>query len=1015
MAYSARSNISDLVLLEKITEDEILKALKQRFKADQIYTYIGPVLLSVNPFKMINGMYSPSKIKDYQGKYIYEAAPHVYALAEDTYRQLKVDRVDQCVIISGESGSGKTEASKKLMQYIAATSGSSQGIQSVKNKILASNPLLEAFGNAKTVRNNNSSRFGKYMQIYFDLRNDPAGASIINYILEKSRVVCTAKDERNFHIFYQICTGLPMKEKQKYFIQDPKKFKYLTRSGCLKVDHMDDTRELKETLHGMHAIGMHQHEVEEVWSLISAVLWIGQVEFAPVTGDKSKVTNLDVVDKISTLLKVSKQAVTNALTSRHIQAGPGKAVLTYLDVEKAEYTRDALAKVIYSRLFDWIVRRLNVSLDLSHQTGSSKVDKKTASKIGVLDIFGFEIFKINSFEQFCINFVNEKLQQVFIEKTLKSEQDEYKSEGIKWVPVKYFNNKIVCDLIEKKPNGILKYLDDECVLPKGTDKTFYDKLVNVSFFRNHKHFAIPDVKEQGRGKNYKPSFILKHYAGDVKYCVAGFLDKNKDLTWKDLLDLGEESKLRIMDSMFPRGASSGMGSKRPPTIGTAFKKQVGQLMTALGSCQPHYIRCIKSNNQKRAAIFEDDLVLHQIKYLGLLENVRVRRAGFAFRETFTRFLKRYKMLEKSTWPQWEGSDVDGVVKVLKAMKSKHGDYELGKTKVFIKHPVTIFQLEEYRERKIHELVIKIQTVYRSWLARKHLLELRENSLGLFGRSKLRRTCSIRRFYVGDYLNYAKDQRIMVRVLGRNGDSQVKFADTAEKVNKRYKAQVRVLLLSEKTIYNLKPSGSLRRTIPIAKVTSVSVSKLPDNFMVIHVGSEYDYVYISERKTEFITTLNDLYKVINGGKSLPITFDNTLRYRIEGGRQRTLTFLESKGIEGTQWMVDRNNYDNLNITVGKISVVAYSALDAKMFKPKKKTLTELPFVSPAKPSSPKPKELWCTALFDFTAEESEELTFKKGDLMKVLERDPEWWVAELNGKKGFIPANYVKLVKNLERI
>mmetsp|Transcript_26571 Transcript_26571/g.44608 ORF Transcript_26571/g.44608 Transcript_26571/m.44608 type:complete len:1023 (-) Transcript_26571:177-3245(-) len=1015
-----RDNISDLVLLEQISEQEILKTLKVRHSSDRIYTYIGPVLLSVNPFKDIRGLYAPSKINEYRGKYIYEAEPHVYALAEDTYRQLKVDRIDQCVIISGESGSGKTEASKKIMQYIAATSGSSQGIERVKNKILASNPLLEAFGNAKTVRNNNSSRFGKYMQIFFDLRNDPAGATIDNYLLEKSRVVSPAHDERNFHIFYQLCAGLSAAEKRKYHIMAADKYRYLSKGGCLSVDRMNDAKEFAEMFEGMRAIGMTQEEAAECWRLVSAVMWLGEVQFDKDGEEKSKVRNKNVVETIAELLACKPGVLEAALTSRHIQAGPHKAVLTYLNLEKAEYTRDALAKVIYSKLFDWIVNRVNDSLDLSHQTGASRVDKKNAARIGVLDIYGFEIFENNSFEQFCINFVNEKLQQVFIEKTLKSEQDEYLSEGIQWTPVKYFNNKVVCDLIEKRPNGVLKYLDDECVVPRGTDETFFDKLRRVPFFKNHKHFSIPDLKIQGggRGKKYQPSFIVKHYAGDVQYQVTGFLDKNKDLKWKDLLVLGENSKLEIMASMFPRGESSNMGTKRPPTVGTAFKKQVNNLMKALELCQPHYIRCIKSNNSKRANVFEEPLVLHQIKYLGLYENVRVRRAGFAFRETFGRFLNRYKMLEEKTWPHWNGPQKDGVTTLLRALEIKEThEYEMGRTKVFIRNPVTIFQLEELRERRIHELVTKIQSVFRAWKARKHLLELREKSLGLFGTNKKRRTASIRRFYVGDYLGLARNNIVMIRIVNKHKESHVKFADYVEKINKRYKVQTRILLLTEGAIYNVKPgSFSMRRRIALTRIAGVSLSTKADNFMVIHVTGEYDYLYICERKTEFLTTLADLFAAANAGRKLPLTFSDLVNYTIEGGKRRQLRFSENKSqMDDTTWKIDPNDKDAMNITLGNISTVNTSAITDKIFAPKHKKLRGSPVTPLPRAKKKVAADIWAKGLYDFTAEESEELTFKAGDMMRILEQDPEWWVAEIHGKRGFVPANYVQIVKNLERV
>jgi myosin-1 len=492
--------------MNNVSEEDIFEALKKRHATDLIYTYIGNVVVSMNPFKNIPNLYSDAVVEKYrvgrceslywkrvrlfcfvlfcehdvllrptarapqfsqfshrptsrlpQQRYIYENPPHVFALAEDTYKQLLTDHQNQCVIISGESGAGKTEASKKIMQYVAAVSGGGSEIERVKSQILSSNPVLEAFGNAKTVRNNNSSRFGKYLEIFFDYKGDPVGGAVANYLLEKSRVVGPATEERNFHVFYQLLAGLG--DQAEYHTRAPEFFNYLSPSGCFTVDGTNDTKEFGENKDGLEAMGLTDHEVACVFKIAMSVLWIGQVQFDG-DGEKADVVDIEPVRVVCELLQLDEAACVDAMTCRTIKVD-GRDITSHLDATKAGYARDALAKTIYFRLFDFIVARINAAIDVSNIAG---VKMKNLRSIGVLDIYGFEIFEKNSFEQFCINFVNEKLQQIFIEKTIKSEQEEYKVEGIDWTPVDFFNNKIVCDLVERKPQGLLAYLDEECAM-----------------------------------------------------------------------------------------------------------------------------------------------------------------------------------------------------------------------------------------------------------------------------------------------------------------------------------------------------------------------------------------------------------------------------------------------------------------------------------------------------------------------------------------------------------------------
>jgi len=1030
----SKDAVGDLVLLDTIDEKNILQTLKRRHQQDLIYTYIGTVLISVNPFKEIRGLYSESAIGAYRGRYMYELPPHVYALAEDTYRALMGDREDQCVIISGESGAGKTEASKKIMQYIAAVTGGSSEIERVKEQILKSNPVLEAFGNAKTVRNNNSSRFGKYMEMFFDYKGDPVGGSVINYLLEKSRVVKPAENERSFHIFYQLIHGLSESERKKYHLMPAKDYNYLAKSGCYTVERMNDKEEWELTIDGMRGVNMSDAEISDVIRITSAVLWLGQLEFSQSTKDSASIVDQTPISRVADLIGCDQKQLATAMVSREYSAGAGEAIKTFLNKEQAEYTRDALAKAIYFRLFDWIVAKINTTLQ------SKQINRKEISTIGVLDIYGFEIFDSNSFEQFCINFVNEKLQQIFIEKTIKSEQEEYQREGIEWTPVKYFNNKIVCELIEKKPMGLMALCDEECLLGKGTDISLLEKMGR--HFDKHDHFERVKSKQ---GQDHE--FLVKHYAGDVKYNVEGFLDKNKDLVWKDLLLVGESSTNTIMREMFPRGAAANMGKARPVTAGTHFVKQVNQLMDNLNTCAPHYIRCIKPNDQKRAGLFQDDLNLHQVRYLGLLENVRVRRAGFAFRQTFDRFLRRYKMLSPQTWPTWQGDEMKGCRTILQSVNMAEGpQYQFGKSKVFIRHPVSLFSLEELRERKLHDIVVLIQKMYRSYRTRKYFMELREKSLGLFGRNKPRRRESIRRYYVGDYLGVAQNPDVQ-KLLHKHGDRNILFADEVDKINKKYKVQRRVLLLSAKAVYNLGTGKyALNRRINIDRINKVSVSQKADNVFVLHVTGEYDYVYAAERKTEFLTALADEYLLLTGNK-LDINFTDNIAYLLKNKSTASIVFMDDSTVQKFNLVPNKNKPTELSVFVGPIPVVPTSDWDkyqpVKMTKGLAKPRPGMSYgdsaeskeraartrgitsvtpsaiaskvpTSPVKlrrtPSPPPAKELWARAIDDFEPGDNRELGFKCGDIIRILAQDPNgWWSGELNGRMGFVPSTYLELV------
>ncbi|XP_051761857.1 unconventional myosin-Ib isoform X5 [Ctenopharyngodon idella] len=716
--------VGDMVLLEPLSEESFIENLKKRFDHNEIYTYIGSVVISMNPYKSLP-IYTAEKVEEYRNRNFYELSPHIFALADEAYRSLRDQDKDQCILITGESGAGKTEASKFVMSYVAAVCGKGQEVNKVKEQLLQSNPVLEAFGNAKTMRNDNSSRFGKYMDIEFDFKGDPLGGVISNYLLEKSRVVKQPRGERNFHVFYQLLSGASDDMLKKLKLdRDFSKYNYLSLDSAT-VNGLDDAASFRTVRNAMQIVGFMEDEVQSVFELVAAVLKLGNIEFKPesrVNGfDESRVKDKNDLKEMCELLGIEQSVLERAFSFRTVEAKMEK-VSTTLNVAQAYYARDALAKNLYSRLFSWLVNRINESIKA--QT------KKRKKVMGVLDIYGFEIFEDNSFEQFIINYCNEKLQQIFIELTLREEQEEYVREGIEWTNIEYFNNAIICDLIENNKNGILAMLDEECLRPGTvTDETFLDKLNTVC--AEHQHF------ESRLSKNSKfltdhslphNCFRIQHYAGKVLYRVEGFVDKNNDLLYRDLSQAMYKANHSLIKLLFPEGNPAKVNLKRPPTAGFQFRASVGTLMKNLLTKNPNYIRCIKPNDKKAAHIFTDSLVCHQVRYLGLMENVRVRRAGYAFRQVYESCLERYKMLCRQTWPHWRGPAREGVEVLLTDLQVPAEEFAYGRSKIFIRNPRTLFFLEEKRRQCLEDLAALIQKIYRGWKCRTHFLLLKKSQV-----------------------------------------------------------------------------------------------------------------------------------------------------------------------------------------------------------------------------------------------------------------------------------------------
>ncbi|KAJ8005944.1 hypothetical protein DPEC_G00123140 [Dallia pectoralis] len=703
-----RVGIQDFVLLDAHTsENAFLDNLKKRFNKDLIYTYIGTLLVSINPYKELD-IYSKKQMDIYMGVNFFELPPHIYALADNVYHTMLTEASNHFILISGESGAGKTEASKKILQYYAVSCPITSLMDRVRDRMLLSNPVLEAFGNAKTLKNDNSSRFGKYMDIQFDIQGEAVGGHILSYLLEKSRVVHQNQGERNFHIFYQLVAGGEEDLLRQLGLEsNSQHYSYLEQGQCANTTSINDQNDWRTMRNALSVIEFDNSDIQNLFGIIASVLHLGNVHFEGDNKGYAKLKNNAELRWVSTLLGVNVQELQDGLTYRKIEANTDE-VLSPVTVDYAIYARDALAKAIYGRTFTWLVKKINES------TENQDSSRKTV--IGLLDIYGFEVFYVNSFEQFCINYCNEKLQQLFIQLTLKSEQEEYEAEGIGWEPVQFVNNKIICDLVEEKHKGIISLLDEECLRPgEATDLTFLERLEEK--MGSHPHFITHKLGDQTTRKTMeRDEFRLLHYAGEVTYCVVGFLDKNNDLLYRNIKDVMKESKNAIVRECFESMESD--SRRRPETVASQFRSSLVGLTDILMSKEPWYVRCLKSNESKQPGLFDDSLVLHQVKYLGLMEHLRVRRAGFAYRRRYEVFLQRYKPLCPATWPHWRGVPADGVEVLVQHLGYQPDEYKMGRTKIFIRHPRTLFATEDAFEVCKNELATKIETCWRGVQARK---------------------------------------------------------------------------------------------------------------------------------------------------------------------------------------------------------------------------------------------------------------------------------------------------------
>ncbi|CAB3388404.1 Hypothetical predicted protein [Cloeon dipterum] len=813
--------VADTLQLEPLTEEAFVANLQQRFKRDLIYTSAGDVLVSVNPYKKL-ALYSLDVVEAYRNRPILShLPPHIFALADKAHWNLRERNEEQCVVVSGESGSGKTEAARIVLQYVTVAGSGPSGAQQdpalapiklIRDRLLQAGPLLEAFGNAKTHKNDNSSRFGKYLDVEFDFKGDPVGGTFTSYLLEKSRVTRQLAGERNFHIFYQLLTGADIQLlKSLKLHRNIDNYAFLRPSRPLSMETIDDKRDFQVTKKALETLGFSAEDVVQIFKVVASVLKLGNIGFTPTSNidgtEGCTVTNDYELFEVCGLLGTNPMELTSALTQRTILAGPvldspstnpappppppscgslrgvksggcsssaagtppsfvpsssmsstasrdvyevcemlqhstlarltladergststaGELVVADLSASEATASRDILCRALYSRLFAWLVKQVNDATRV-RKYGKRKV-------LGILDIYGFEVFEQNGFEQFIINFCNEKLQQAVADCTLRQRQEEMLREGIEWTPVDFFNNTPVCELIEKNNHGILAVLDEESQRGgPGGDESFLARLCHTcgssAYFETRNcapHSAPSDLP---CNTSVPPNcFRLRHYAGTVTYGVTGFVDKNNDTLPLDLSLAMFRCEHPLLKNLFPEGNPKRTTLKRAASAGTQFKISVGALMGNLQSKTPHFVRCIKPNELKQPRIFENALVQHQVRYLCLVQTIKVRKSSFAHSESYESFLHRYKMLSPHTWPSWRGSAVEGASYLLRDLPLSSPHFAFGRTRIFVRGERTVAELEEFRRQRLEDLAALVQKMWRGYRCRQRYILMRQSQI-----------------------------------------------------------------------------------------------------------------------------------------------------------------------------------------------------------------------------------------------------------------------------------------------
>lgn len=728
--------VQDLTELSYLNVPSVLHAVRTRYQQREIYTYSGIVLVAVNPFEKVP-IYDQTWVQQYSGKAkaLSDLDPHLYAIAEDAFRCMLREGRNQTIIVSGESGAGKTVSARYIMRYFATVDNpdqpkrkrgpgqKSEGMSRTEEQILATNPIMEAFGNAKTTRNDNSSRFGKYIEILFDRTANIIGARMRTYLLERSRVVYQALTERNYHIFYQLIAGASAERRQELSLSDLAQFRYLNQGGEPVIANVDDALEFSRTQDALAMVGIDNELQNQMWRVLAAILHLGNLDIG-ATRDAAVVDREQPALKtICTLLGLDGANFVKWLGKRQMKTR-NERIETPRSQREALTVRDSIARFLYSNLFDWLVRIINRSLC------DDRITTQIKSFIGVLDIYGFEHFQKNSFEQFCINYANEKLQQEFNSHVFKLEQEEYVTEGIPWQMIDFSDNAPCIALIEGKI-GLLSLLDEQARLPAGSDAAFQQRLAEIE--KSSDVLTIPKLR--------KSAFTIRHYALPVTYDSDGFLDKNKDTVPDEVAEVLEKSSsafvLELLNHTDPDlsgtngGPKRGPAGSRKPTLGSVFKSSLIRLMDTIDQTNAHYIRCIKPNEQKEAWTFEPRMVMQQLTACGVLETIRISAAGYPSRSTFQGFVERYFCLVRSSvWASGDLQVLAGAILQAAFGPTTSADpqrYQIGATKIFFK-PGVVAQLETKRTLRLNTCATTIQAMIRTWLTRVRRTHMTRSSL-----------------------------------------------------------------------------------------------------------------------------------------------------------------------------------------------------------------------------------------------------------------------------------------------
>ncbi|XP_043946109.1 myosin-7-like [Protopterus annectens] len=722
--------IEDMAMLTHLNEASVLHNLRRRYANWMIYTYSGLFCVTVNPYKWLP-VYTAPVVAVYKGKRRSEVPPHIYAIADNAYNDMLRNRENQSMLITGESGAGKTVNTKRVIQYFAivAALGEASGKKgaqgpatktggTLEDQIIEANPAMEAFGNAKTLRNDNSSRFGKFIRIHFGHTGKLASADIDIYLLEKSRVIFQQPGERSYHVYYQILSGKKPELQDMLLVSNNPYDYHFCSQGVTTVDNLDDGEELMATDHAMDILGFSSEEKYGCYKLVGSIMHFGNMKFKQKQREEqAEADGTESADKAAYLMGISSADLIKGLLHPRVKVG-NEYVTKGQNVEQVNYAVGALAKATYDRMFKWLVTRINRTLD-------TKLPRQFF--IGVLDIAGFEIFEYNSFEQLCINFTNEKLQQFFNHHMFVLEQEEYKKEGIEWVFIDFGLDLQACiDLIEK-PMGILSILEEECMFPKASDMSFKAKLYDNHLGKSP-NFQKPRPDKK---RKYEAHFELCHYAGVVPYNIVGWLDKNKDPLNETVVGIFQKSSNKLLASVYENYVSAdaahhdskpGVKEKRKKaasfqTVSQLHKENLNKLMTNLRSTQPHFVRCIIPNETKTPGVMDPFLVLHQLRCNGVLEGIRICRKGFPNRILYADFKQRYRILNPAAIPDDKFVDSrKATEKLLSSLDIDHSQYKFGHTKVFFKAGL-LGQLEEMRDERLAKILTMIQARSRGLLMR----------------------------------------------------------------------------------------------------------------------------------------------------------------------------------------------------------------------------------------------------------------------------------------------------------